>query len=747
MGRGQRGPVFFRIVSYFLLLIVPTVVVGIATYILSIRRIRAEFAERAQLSLEAAVESVDDAVQRAQELAVNLFRDRFLRSIVRPTNELTVEQRSELAGVLETLARQRAIAGAAVHNVFLYVDDVSVYGPIGADRFEWFFSRFYVHDRLPAETWKSFLRYPEGTLVLEVTTVRVAFEASSELVLPVVSVGLLAGNKAVAVVTVAMTFVAEALESRKPVDSAFYDVYDENGTRILQAGLAVRDGLQRESQVSTLSRRSPVLGWEYRMSIPEGEIRAYSAGILRVTVFLSVVIITIGVLASLALAARLYAPIRGIRDSLGTFVRDAWSRDATGTEDDFQLIRAAVSRLIDTSTMTHREDSLSELLWYLLEKERIIDCETLRSVAEAAGFEYTTFVVASFQIDGETGPESESVVRDAARPILETWQRHGSLQPLYAPEGYAAVIVSVARDSQRDQLIEQARGIAERIRRASPHRRVVLGIGGTVSSLQSVSRSHSQALAFVRRGLRDGRCLVSAPTPRDVFHFPLDVERSLLELAHQGAIARIRAGVRGIVEYNLSNDISQVALCALMQEIAFAASRGWEEHTGGQEPLDKALFQRATSVECRPEGYRSALRAAIALWGQIAEHWNQGGGPNGDALLSRVSRYVEAHYGDPTLCVRQIGEALGFSEKYVSRRFADQSGRRLSDYVRQVRVRKAKELLRAERVTRIEEVAAAVGISSRATFVRVFKREEGIAPSEYRALASISREERGVKET
>ena len=69
----------------------------------------------------------------------------------------------------------------------------------------------------------------------------------------------------------------------------------------------------------------------------------------------------------------------------------------------------------------------------------------------------------------------------------------------------------------------------------------------------------------------------------------------------------------------------------------------------------------------------------------------------------------------------------------MSRLFKQKSGENLTDYINEVRIEKAKEILTTTNV-KIGDIAAMVGLESRATFLRVFKKLEGVSPNEYRNM-------------
>ena len=75
----------------------------------------------------------------------------------------------------------------------------------------------------------------------------------------------------------------------------------------------------------------------------------------------------------------------------------------------------------------------------------------------------------------------------------------------------------------------------------------------------------------------------------------------------------------------------------------------------------------------------------------------------------------------------------GFNATYFSDVFKRKSGKNFSDYLTEVRMTAAKELLRNTRKT-IYEVAEAVGYKDAKYFSQQFTRYAGMKPTEYRKL-------------
>lgn len=102
-----------------------------------------------------------------------------------------------------------------------------------------------------------------------------------------------------------------------------------------------------------------------------------------------------------------------------------------------------------------------------------------------------------------------------------------------------------------------------------------------------------------------------------------------------------------------------------------------------------------------------------------------------DGLVDEVKEYIQKNYADINLTVTTIAEAFHLSSGHISKRFKKETNECLSTYINIVRIEKSKLLL-AETEMFIEEICMKVGFTNKVTFLRVFKKIEGITPSQYR---------------
>lgn len=104
---------------------------------------------------------------------------------------------------------------------------------------------------------------------------------------------------------------------------------------------------------------------------------------------------------------------------------------------------------------------------------------------------------------------------------------------------------------------------------------------------------------------------------------------------------------------------------------------------------------------------------------------------NDEALMEKIMDIINARIDDPGLNVEMLGRSVGISRVQLHRKLKDILGMTPSDFIRNIRLKRACQLLQKPDVD-ITQVAYAVGFSSQPHFSTSFKRYTGFSPTEYR---------------
>ena len=100
--------------------------------------------------------------------------------------------------------------------------------------------------------------------------------------------------------------------------------------------------------------------------------------------------------------------------------------------------------------------------------------------------------------------------------------------------------------------------------------------------------------------------------------------------------------------------------------------------------------------------------------------------------ISQVKSFLDEHYSEK-LSLESVASHFFIDKHYLARLFKEQYGVTLVTYLQQVRITHAKRMLRFTDKS-IEEIGLECGIGELNYFSRVFKKLEGVSPSEFRRV-------------
>ena len=99
--------------------------------------------------------------------------------------------------------------------------------------------------------------------------------------------------------------------------------------------------------------------------------------------------------------------------------------------------------------------------------------------------------------------------------------------------------------------------------------------------------------------------------------------------------------------------------------------------------------------------------------------------------VSSVIRYIHRHYEKPDLSIQEIAGTVHLSVGYLSSIFRKETGMTIKNYLTELRINKAQELLEKDGM-KIGDVSRMVGYRSSQYFSQAFYKSVGILPTEYR---------------
>ncbi len=139
--------------------------------------------------------------------------------------------------------------------------------------------------------------------------------------------------------------------------------------------------------------------------------------------------------------------------------------------------------------------------------------------------------------------------------------------------------------------------------------------------------------------------------------------------------------------------------------------------------LNKSFWNKAEVYSCIYKIYSNCLKSKKMLYSK------------GGESFYKALDYVTENYCNPDFNIAKLSEFAGISQIHLRRLFKNELKMSPVKYVNYLRIEKAKALL-ANTNCSIREISLLTGIQDSYYFSRLFKKEIGIPPREYRKKAN-----------
>ena len=185
---------------------------------------------------------------------------------------------------------------------------------------------------------------------------------------------------------------------------------------------------------------------------------------------------------------------------------------------------------------------------------------------------------------------------------------------------------------------------------------------------------------------------------------------------------------------------SMAGVHALLRIEPDLRSRGRETSAGAMLALSAAGLKRgiamataiAKELQSRSPGWEAMCASELTqLFVHLAREIELHEGASRLMGVARALTEIESRYGSE-LPLAELATVADLSERTLLRRFREATGRSPNRYLLEYRIERACELLTSTALP-ITSIAFDVGIPDSSYFSRLFKRETGCAPREYRA--------------
>ena len=304
---------------------------------------------------------------------------------------------------------------------------------------------------------------------------------------------------------------------------------------------------------------------------------------------------------------------------------------------------------------------------------------------------------------------------------------------------------------QRETIEENTRACVDEIRkilsRQDGRREWFLAVGQSVERLSQIQKSyHTASRAFSQRYLYDENILyydemetmehpgVQAETEDNAYLQKVDVNALNPAILQKFLSNGLQEETENFVKdyfYAIGQEPMEslvfrnyVILNVRFSVISFIKGLGCDTNEMESADTEEVLAESGKNME-------SAIAYAKKMISQAIEIRDQNSGNKNRSILKTAVDFIDSHYMDEEISLNTVANVANVSSNHFSALFSQNMGQTFIEYLTTLRMNKAKELLRCTGM-RSSEIAGEIGYKDAHYFSYLFKKTQGMTPSDYR---------------
>ena len=304
---------------------------------------------------------------------------------------------------------------------------------------------------------------------------------------------------------------------------------------------------------------------------------------------------------------------------------------------------------------------------------------------------------------------------------------------------------------QRETIEENTRACVDEIRkilsRQDGRREWFLAVGQSVERLSQIQKSyHTASRAFSQRYLYDENILYydemetmehlggQTETEDNAYLQKVDVNALNPAILQKFLSNGLQEETENFVKdyfYAIGQEPMEslvfrnyVILNVRFSVISFIKGLGCDTNEMESADTEEVLAESGKNME-------SAIAYAKKMISQAIEIRDQNSGNKNRSILKTAVDFIDSHYMDEEISLNTVANVANVSSNHFSALFSQNMGQTFIEYLTSLRMNKAKELLRCTGM-RSSEIAGEIGYKDAHYFSYLFKKTQGMTPSDYR---------------
>lgn len=494
--------------------------------------------------------------------------------------------------------------------------------------------------------------------------------------------------------------------------------------------------------------RSAYNGWTYVGITFKPQTNSAVFFTLNLLLLTALMLVLIGLASMFTLRRWILQPMERFRERINHYTNSLHKETKVASTEHLgyleQFFTSVVQEYEDMNSQIR--DSRYALKWRMA-SDLIIgyrwNAEKERTELQAAGIDLYSnhYVVMSAQFDRDANPpspkDSQLYFYGLCNIAEEFMNAEGKGIAVQLDDCRAVFIMSFDCGQPSTHMMT-AISVADLVKSAVSqffHRTVSISIGRSYKEMKDIKISYKESLEALKYNLVMGIDTIISyediePTSDRNMMNTYAVADSIVDFVRLGNSQKVDEAIDQLFERDkaVSPDLLRpVCLQTIMRSMAVLMADGVNENElfdSESENINDGLNKLSTSVQMK--AYMADILSRFAERIQLRKA-NRGRSDT----MSHMLRFIEVNYGRSDLSLNLLAEDMKLSVSYLSRMFKEHFGTNFMDYLIQVRIDTAKEML-INSNKRVNEIGEEVGYQTTNSFIRIFKKHTGLTPGEYR---------------
>ncbi|RAV16684.1 helix-turn-helix domain-containing protein [Paenibacillus contaminans] len=506
--------------------------------------------------------------------------------------------------------------------------------------------------------------------------------------------------------------------------------------------------------------KSPYTGWEIISVVSDSELSKPLVRVRNTLLGISVVLLLLAVAMSAAVNSWMFRPVNRVLANVSKQLQQyrAYERKSEHTaEDEFGSIERSLSHILADSDRMYRQmrETQPVIKWRLV-MDALIGArknpgELLPSL-EAIGFPLYAgqmlAMAAEFDRKSEIAtPQDLHLYCYALCNVAEEMINTECLGvAIEARDGLVVIVISFA-DSDGEANVLRVLAVAELIKSYVEEqfkRTISIGLGRMTQGMETLQQSYHDALsALSYKMILGGNTIISSEDIRE----PASGEFMRLLGMTDAIVDSLRLTDREKMAKQTERWFGEMAASGaapdMIRQLVVQFMMKAAKAVGEIDPalLEEAPSHRLFDLLSQYENIRQLSDHVIDQLGRYAEQIGEKrSNRERNDVIERITAFIDERYMHSDLSLNYLASEFKLSVSHVSRLFKEQTESNFIDYLMDIRMRKAKELLAGTDML-VRDVSGAVGYTNVNSFVRIFKKSTGFTPGEYREREQASQKD------